>query len=107
MSTSDITYTMYVIRNHLPVWEQAWNFSEENVDSTHDDRKKFEEIKALSEAQLKRKKLSLADYIRFVPKTPHYTSKVKKEVMKDAVSEERANKMARWWGCCALALIRL
>ncbi len=35
---------------------------------------------------MKRKKLSKADYNRFVPKSPLYTNKVKKEVMKDAVS---------------------
>ena len=95
VSTSDIAYTMYVLRNHLPVWEQPWDFSEENEDSTPDLRKKFEEIKTLSEAQLKRRKLSRADYNRFVPKTPRYTSNVKKEVMKDAVSNKGKNYFDR------------
>jgi hypothetical protein len=50
---------------------------------------------ALLEPQLKRKKLSKADYNKFVPKTPRYTSKVKKEVMKDAVSNNGRNYFDR------------
>ena len=86
VSTSNIAYTIYVLRNHLPVWEQAWDFSKENEDSTPDLRKKFEEIKTLSEA---------ADYNRFVPKTPCYTSNIKQEVIKDAVSNKGKNYFDR------------
>ena len=39
--------------------------------------------------------MSKADYNRFVPKSPLYTNKVKKEVMKDAVSDKGRNYFDR------------
>jgi hypothetical protein len=48
---------------------------------------------------LKRKKLSEADFNRVVPETPCYTSKVKKEVMEDAVSDKGRNYFDRTKSC--------